>query len=129
MKYCKYIIRILVITYFCTFSMYWFGNDKNIDGNRGIFYLVNNPAIFIGVLIIIVGLFSKKKMYRLLMAGSICSIIGEIISFIYCPIPHITGSVKFSLSMEMTFLGFYISFSILMMIVAMCAVAMKRRAE
>ncbi len=114
------IIRLLVIAYLCTLPLYWFGNDEYIDGVTGLSYLVNDPAVLIGAVLMAVGLF-KSRSFAFTLAGSAVSLAGLIVSFLRWPVPHLTGSMDIFLSMEMTFTGFYVSFGLLLVTAAVCA--------
>lgn len=53
MKRSNALIRLLVIAYLCTLPLHWFGNDEYIDGVTGLSYLVNDPAVLIGAVLLV----------------------------------------------------------------------------
>ena len=114
---------ILIIGYFMSMLLPWFGNDMAIDGMRGIGFLAENPAVLAGAALMVIG--ALKKDGRLfVLAGAALAFAGEIFSFIRWYAPAVEFDIAYSF--QTAFTGFYVSVVMLAVIGAAVILQQKR---
>ncbi len=117
---------ILIIGYFASMFMFWFGNDAAIDGRRGISLLVENPAVLVGAALMVLGAL-KRSGVGFVLAGAALAFAGEIFEFLRWYTPAVGFDIGYSF--QTAFAGFYVSAILLAALGAAAVAAAIRKKE
>lgn len=109
MKKFKVLMCICLATYVLAHFLYYFGNDRTVDGTNGL-WIFANPFTIFGLFLTAYWLIKKSASPLFVISGSLLLIGVETFYFLTWPVPTIKEHISPAYSFEIAHIGLYLSF-------------------